>query len=171
MRYFIDTEFIERPNTIDMISIGIKCEDGRKYYALSSDFNYYSADDWVKKNVIDPAYLETVHGDLRNTLWPSNFNKHFGKSISTIKKDLLEFIGDDPEFWGYYCDYDWVVFCWIFGKMIDLPDGYPMYCRDLKQLMDEWGNDSIPSPEGEHNALVDAEWNEELYHYLMKRSG
>jgi hypothetical protein len=42
-----------------------------------------------------------------------------------------------PEFYGYYCDYDWVVFCWIFGKMNNLPKGFPMYCRDLKQTLDE----------------------------------
>lgn len=42
-----------------------------------------------------------------------------------------------PEFYGYYCDYDWVVFCWLFGKMIDLPKGFPMYCRDLKQILDD----------------------------------
>ena len=42
-----------------------------------------------------------------------------------------------PEFYAYYADYDWVAFCWIFGKMIDLPKGFPMYCRDLKQMLDE----------------------------------
>ncbi len=42
-----------------------------------------------------------------------------------------------PEFYGYYADYDWVIFCWIFGKMIDLPNGFPMYCRDLKQMLDD----------------------------------
>lgn len=43
----------------------------------------------------------------------------------------------NPEFYAYYADYDWVVFCWIFGKMIDLPDGFPMFCCDLKQILDE----------------------------------
>jgi hypothetical protein len=43
-------------------------------------------------------------------------------------------------FYGYYCDYDWVTFSWIFGKMIDLPNGFPMYCIDLKQILDEKAN-------------------------------
>lgn len=42
----------------------------------------------------------------------------------------------DIEFYGYYCDYDWVAFCALFGKMIDLPKGFPMYCKDLKQMLD-----------------------------------
>jgi hypothetical protein len=29
MKYFLDTEFIEQPNTIELISIGIVAEDGR----------------------------------------------------------------------------------------------------------------------------------------------
>jgi hypothetical protein len=45
-----------------------------------------------------------------------------------------------PEFYGYYADYDWVAFCWLFGKMITLPKGFPMYCIDLKQELDEKAN-------------------------------
>lgn len=41
------------------------------------------------------------------------------------------------EFYGYYADYDWVLLCSLFGRMIDLPKGFPMYCRDLKQMLDE----------------------------------
>ena len=169
MKYFLDTEFIEKPNTIQLISIGIKCEDGRRYYAVSSEYDWRDADDWVMDNVIVPAYIDLVHGDTRNVWNARNFHTHFGKRIWHIKDEILEFVkfpkypNGKPEFWGYYADYDWVVFCWIFGRMIDLPDGFPMYCRDLKQLLDETGKEKIPSPEGEHNALVDAEWNEKLY--------
>jgi hypothetical protein len=35
MRYWIDTEFIERPFAIDLISIGLAAEDGREFYAES----------------------------------------------------------------------------------------------------------------------------------------
>ena len=41
-----------------------------------------------------------------------------------------------PQFYGYYCDYDWVVLCWLFGRMIDLPKGFPMFAFDLKQELD-----------------------------------
>lgn len=44
---------------------------------------------------------------------------------------------EKPKFFAYYADYDWVAFCWLFGKMIDLPKGFPMYCNDLKQTLDE----------------------------------
>ncbi len=74
------------------------------------------------------------------------------------------------EFYGYYADYDWVLFCSLFGTMMDLPLGFPMYCRDLKQNMDLSGKDKIdsgyPKQENEHNALSDAKWNYKLYKFL-----
>jgi hypothetical protein len=57
--------------------------------------------------------------------------------------------------------------------MIDLPQGFPMYCRDLKQMMDAlyldkaWKQLNCPDPIGEHNALVDARWNYELYKKMI----
>jgi len=61
MKYFIDTEFKEKPNTIDFISIGIITENGDEYYAISKDFNLKEVwkDDWLKENV-----LKTLHADL-----------------------------------------------------------------------------------------------------------
>jgi hypothetical protein len=47
-----------------------------------------------------------------------------------------------------------------------------MYCKDLKQMMDEKGLDkewkriNCPDPTGEHNALVDAKWNLKLFNLL-----
>lgn len=171
MKYFLDTEFIERPNTIDLISIGIVCEDGREYYAISNEYYYSDASEWVKNNVITPMYIKTVNGDNRNRFDIQNFQQYYGKSIEKIKNEILKFIDNDkPEFWGYYADYDWVIFCWIFGRMIDLPEGWPMYCKDLKQSLDESGNNSIPNPENEHNALEDAKWNKRLHRHIYGKS-
>lgn len=151
MKYFIDTEFIEYPNTIELISIGIKCEDGRKFYAESWAIDWSKANGWVIENV-------KPHLTGENVL-----------DRNEMKKAILEFIGNDkPEFWGYYADYDWVVFCWIFGAMIDLPKNFPKYCKDIKQLADEKDNPKIEEPEKEHNALADAEWNEKYYNYLER---
>lgn len=169
MKYFIDTEFIEKPNTIQLISIGIKCEDGRKYYAVCSDYNFDDADEWVVENVLTPMWNKEVSELYKPSIKVNEFHKYFGISTELIKKQIINFIGEDesPEFWGYYSDYDWVVFCWIFGKMVDLPKIFPMYCRDLKQSLDESGKEDFPSPDGEHDAMVDAEWNEQLYHYIF----
>lgn len=197
MKYFLDTEFIEgfhkpmfgkRRHYIDLISIGIVSEDGRSFYAVSSEYNYNDANQWVKDNVIIPAYTSTVFGDRRNHYDASNFHKTFGKTNAEIVAEVLKFMGcwrdqhfyrvgsDVPEIYGYYSDYDWVLFCSLFGRMIDLPKGFPMYCIDLKQMMDEkgltkeWKRENCPDPEGEHNAFVDAKWNMKLYNEIIKRT-
>jgi len=158
MKYFLDTEFHEYKNnginTIELISIGIICEDGRKYYAESDDVNLSAAEanTWLKENVL------------------ANLVNNEKLSNDSIAATIRGWIGTDkPIFYGYYCDYDWVVFCWLFGRMIDLPENFPMYCIDLKQMMDErgltkeWKQKYCPDPINEHNALADAKWNKRLY--------
>ncbi|KKN70488.1 hypothetical protein LCGC14_0430660 [marine sediment metagenome] len=166
MRYFLDTEFIEVPGdghndpTIDLISIGVVAEDGREYYAISSDFD----DEWIHENG-DGWVVDNVLSKLPDRSDPA------WRSRAQIKADLLNFIGPKPEFWGYYPAYDWVVFCWLFGRMIDLPKGWPKYCRDLKQMADMCGGIKFPKQkDGEHCALDDARWNKDMYDYLRIQS-
>jgi hypothetical protein len=121
----------------------------------------------------------------------------YGKTNNEIAEEIKYFCGPDfingrnytvPEFYAYYADYDWVVFCWIFGKMIDLPKGFPWYCRDLKQNFDvlaehlntersfftpkQWVemvkevHPDYPKQTNEHNALDDARWNKALHNFL-----
>jgi hypothetical protein len=154
VRYFLDTEFIEagRRKPITLISIGIVREDGLAMYAISSEFNPDDANDWVKENV-----LAQLGDDPRQTIG----------SISQAIKGFVSQDSSKPEFWGYYADYDWVVFCQIFGAMIDLPKGWPMYCRDIKQLCDSVGNPKLPEQDrSEHNALNDARWNKIAFDFL-----
>ena len=92
------------------------------------------------------------------------------KSRKQIKADVIAFIGaDKPELWAYYADYDHVVLCQLFGRMIDLPENFPMYTRDIKQLCDDKGNPRLPEQgSSEHNALADAKWTAEAYEFLMR---
>jgi hypothetical protein len=157
MRYFIDTEFIEDGQTIDLISIGIVAEDGRTYYAISAGCDHSRANDWVKQNVL-------------SRLGSPDDDNHDWRDRDTIRDEVIEFVGTDqhPEFWGYYADYDWVVFCWLFGTMMDLPKHFPMYCCDLKQMLDDLGNPKVPfKPDDEHNALSDARWNKRVYDWIQ----
>ena len=81
----------------------------------------------------------------------------YGKTNNQIAKELKHFIYEKEDvlynkqeidfdsvgdvkskiqFYGYYSAYDHVALCWLFGKMIDLPKGFPMYTIDLKQSFD-----------------------------------
>ncbi len=159
MKYFLDTEFQERPCTIDLISIGVVADDGREYYAVSSEFDLQAvmADEWLMENVF--PHLPPDH------LW---------KPRSQIAAELIEFFKADaePELWGYYSDYDWVVFCWLFGKMCDLPRTLPMHCLDIRQLQRQWGVKSLPrmAKTKNHDALEDARWTRKAYYYILRKN-
>lgn len=157
MKYFLDTEFIESGpyKPVQLISIGIVAEDGREFYAVSAEFKDEDASAWVRENVLRQISAEERLKAL---------------SLYRISRFILGLIGEDPkpEFWGYYADYDWVVFCQIFGTMMDLPKGFPMWCNDIKQLCDEKGNPKLPEQgKGEHNALADARWNKIAWEFLQ----
>jgi hypothetical protein len=159
MKFFLDTEFIESgpAHPIQLISIGIVAEDGRELYAVSSEYDSSLASDWVRENVlvnINPHgeffSLKEIAAKIKEFIWPKQNRR------------------DAPEFWGYYADYDWVVFCQIFGTMTDLPTNFPMYCRDIKQWCDSLGNPRLPKQSStEHNALNDARWNREAWIFLL----
>lgn len=144
--------------------------------------------------------------------------KTYGKHNSQIAKEILAFVypnglynteaceakdlvtpncsvSERPEFFAYYADYDWVVFCWLFGTMNDLPKGFPMYCRDLKHMLDDKANEmstkiayesgnhtvwsideaieviksnaSYPPQLDSHIAIEDARWDLAFYKFLQ----
>jgi hypothetical protein len=181
-------------------------------YQIEYDHNLFGGQArkiyWLRENVLLSIYKDNVHGDMRNHI-PFSYStmkgilKGFGKTNTQIAEEVKEFVYNqkpedkyhgtyksNPEFYGYYADYDWVAFCWLFGKMIDLPDGFPMYCIDLKQAIDSWVNGKgkhevrargfdltlkrlkdrpdYPKLTNEHNALADSRWNKELYEFLNK---
>ena len=94
------------------------------------------------------------------------------------KAAILDFLGlpkhpaeskKNIEFWAYYGDYDWVVFCQIFGTMMDLPEPLPKFCMDLMQWYWQLGCPKgvrPPKPFKAHNALADADWNLSFYKKL-----
>jgi hypothetical protein len=150
MKIWFDTEFIEDGHTIELLSIGMVREDGKTMYLENLSADYSLASEWVKENVI--PHLDLVkHGVAREEIGPK----------------VRDFAGDKPEFWAYYADYDWVVLCQLFGQMINLPEGWPMYCRDVKQLCDDLGNPKLPEQSStEHHALADAKWTREAHEFL-----
>ena len=176
MNYFLDTEFMEDGKTVELLSLALVCENGREFYAEVEDADIRMANDWVKANVIPhmwgPPLRQWRHQALAGQV--EAFAAAGGAGGLYKKAELgakvLEFIragSGHPQFWGYYADYDWVAFCQLFGKMIDLPKGFPMYCLDLKQLAFHIGNPELPKQTTtEHHALLDARWNRDVHAFL-----
>jgi hypothetical protein len=151
-RYFFDTEFLEDGQSIELVSIGVVCEDGREYYAVSTEFDPEKAVPWVREHVIpqlpspsDPAW----------------------KSKQAIREELLAFLTADrrdPETWAWYGDYDHVVVCQLWGTMPELPRALPRFTRDLRQEWERLGAPELPKQAiGRHHALEDARHNVRIW--------
>lgn len=142
-RFWFDTEFIEDGRTIELLSIGIIDEPGNTYYAVNADCDMGRANPFVCRNVIPHLGPDSS--------WKPRYQ---------IVNEVLEFCGDKPEFWAYFADYDWVVMCQLFGRMVDLPENWPKFCLDVQQLYYLSGDPrDLPPMRGRaHNALDDAAW-------------
>lgn len=168
------------------------------------EFVIRSEEEWFAYS--DKEEYEEFLLKVKNGEFDMNFNyKHFkkllykyGKTNNKIAEEVHDFImetgidyGVGPHqytpinLYGYYSAYDHVVFCWLFGKMMDLPNGFPMYTKDLKQIMDEKAliipvsytldevlksiklHSDYPKQENEHNALCDARFAKDLHYFLQ----
>ena len=151
-RYFYDCEFIEDGRTVDLVSIGVVDEQGREFYAVSTEFDATRAVPWVRCNVLDKL---PSPGD---PAW---------RSRTRIRDDLHEFLRAplraDPdqqmELWAWYAAYDHVALAQLWGPMTALPRDIPRFTKDLRQLWDDRGRPELPEMAGRHDALVDARHN------------
>jgi hypothetical protein len=176
MKYFYDTEFLEDGKTIDFISIGIVAEDGTEYYAVSNEFDTrrVAANDWLMDNVmtsIDHDKFIVTDGQGIPFVRDIYVTDPAARSRDVIAWDIHDFIkaDPDPEFWAWYCAYDHVCLCQLWGRMIDLPKRVPMFTNDIKTIAKQAGNPRLPEqPAGNHNALADARHNVVRYNYLME---
>ncbi|GIG64791.1 polyadenylate-specific 3'-exoribonuclease AS [Phytomonospora endophytica] len=152
-RYFYDCEFIEDGVTIDLVSIGVVDENGREFYAVSTEFDPDKAIPWVRRNVLDKL--------------PSPADPAW-RGRDRIRDDLYEFLvaplrGRSQvrmELWAWYGAYDHVALAQLWGAMPALPRALPRMTKDLKQMWDDLGRPTLPSIEGsQHDALADARHN------------
>lgn len=148
MKFFYDTEFIEDGPAvpIELISIGIVREDGQSLYLVNKDapWNEIGQHDWLRENVVPslPLVLTTSTSGTWSASWEATAPVYDRGTIAAAVRDFCippdhaKKIAGPTEMWGWYADYDHVLLSQLFGRMVDLPAGMPMYTRDLKQEVD-----------------------------------
>ena len=179
-----------RENVLKSIWIE-KCKEGFSFkdspmtpYGIETLFTYKNFKKFVSKYGKTNKQIAEEIVRFVGYKWSNKWLRN-SKEGNYITEITSEFNKNGINFYGYYSDYDWVVFCWLFGKMLDLPNGFPMYCIDLKQTLDEKEKylqfsskhfailnikdlPNYPKQINEHNALDDARWNKQLYEFLIK---
>jgi hypothetical protein len=162
MRWFLDTEFAENGEMIKLISLALVSEYGEEYYVCLVDgWSLDDCNDWVKANVLPklPPLDDAFQWSSRSS------------ARSYVEQLLLR--DGAPEIWADYGSYDWVAFCQLFGTMMDLPSGMPMFVRDLRQEIARLGVDrsELPRHPGmAHVALDDARELRERWLWLQQRN-
>lgn len=166
-RYYYDFEFLDDGRTIEVLSLGIVCEDGRELYLVSSECDLRQANDWVREHVVPFV-------GLNSPVWVTRDDMR-ARVRSFVRGDTEECSGDvtKPEFWGYYSAYDHVALAQLFGPMVEMPEGWPYYTRDVKQLAEDWGFEGdlytlAPATGKAHNALDDARWIRATHEALVR---
>lgn len=164
VRYYHDWEFYEDGERIHPISVGIVAADGRELY-LEFKFDWAMVPDshWLWDNVYPHTNFDI----------PRLTKQEIAQTIRYfITQNGTEF---NNELWGYYSSYDHVCLAQTFGRMVDLPDGIPMFTRDIKQeqerLSDLYFKHGLLLPEHKgtaHNALDDAIWTKQAHEFLTR---
>ncbi len=176
MKVMYDTEFLESGGAVMPISIGMVREDGKEYYAVYQDMDTLAVarNEWLMENVMSSIHHKQFTSHVTGTGQPVKdftLTDSNAKPRSLIRLEILSFVYDIwPDWWAWYGAYDHVVLCQTFGRMIDLPAGFPMFTSDIKQYVKQAGNPYMPQqPAGKHNALDDARFNWERYNFLTKK--
>lgn len=187
MRYYLDTEFLDDGTQLKLISIALVCEDGRELYFIDSNWlgddgrpDTTGADDWLRENVFKhlPACTCPEHPTWRRGALDYVHNVDCKwRRRPEIARAIEQFITVEPkeqiEVWAYYASYDWVLFCQLFGKMIDLPKHFPWLVHDLKIWSKFIGftgrfRDLLPDV-SHHEAIADARWNRDAHGILLQK--
>lgn len=164
IKYFIDTEFNEEVDPIEIISLGVVAADGRELYVINHEYTagsprWESTHPWVRQNVKPFMFIEGMPFEIG------------GKD--TMRNSLRNFVGDDlsPEFWGYFADYDWFLICRLFGSFDKMPKRWSSICYDVRQFQHHAGSGVLPAKlTPEHNALIDARWTKLAYEHCKNNA-
>lgn len=151
MKIWFDTEFNDRPEAdyLELLSLGAVREDGATFYAENVSADLTKCNSWVLANVV-PLFTGPA--------W----------TPEKIKQEFYIFCGPCPEFWAYFCTYDWWLLMKLMGGFDKLPSHWPKYCNELKTLRVLGYNAPVPDQiTTEHHALNDALWNKIIYEALV----
>lgn len=188
MRVYLDTEFVDTGKTIDLISIGMVADDGKEFYRINASGNGVGVaanQSWLSKNVVPhlpvkihhrsefPAKEQEMFKLMAAGCWYTWDTKHpdheFVVDGVQLRRDVYTFLSGykDLELWADHAAYDHVVLAQLFGRMIDLPKGVPMFTHELMQEWERLGKPDLPEQlYGAHHALHDARHNKAVGDFL-----
>lgn len=191
MRIVYDTEFVDDGLTIAPLSIAMRRQDGATLYAVNDSLENLARaceSAWMIENVLKWLPVEVTWGSMGGMLsasvaWDEDHPDYrYVKPLSDIAEEVEDLVlgKPGPQLWAYYGAYDHVFLAQLFGPMVDLPTGIPMYTMDLQHeavmrgldgqlppLPDEIVKAAYDGQRREHDARYDAHEEEFRLEWLL----
>lgn len=163
MKLFLDSEFTGLHQKTTLISIALASEDGRTFYAESTEFDKNQNSVWIEENVLPNLMLQDKSSGYTNQNPIDVMFKGNTKGITIALSQWLKQF-QEVEIWSDVLAYDWVLFCDLFGDALSLPKNVYPYPFDICTLFKVADVDPDISREGfigissssKHNCLYDA---------------
>nr|WP_062215176.1 3'-5' exoribonuclease [Streptomyces sp. NBRC 109706] len=171
-----DLEFLEDGRTIELISIGMVADDGRELYAVNAEFDQAAVrgHPWLRGNVWPHLPVVQNPPGVRG-VDRLDLDDPAVRPRAQIARAVADFIlaaGPEVELWANYGAYDHVCLAQLWGPMVALPEGVPMFTHDIQQERSRLGLPvgALPAQqESEHHALADARHNQIVRRWLAER--
>lgn len=145
MKYWLDTEFIARPFVIDLISIGLVAEDGREFYAESSEVDWSKAHAWTLENVRPQLDGKGINRENISYALRQFHRRRRAPGVLGLPSIGVAFVG-------------------LFGAFEELPFHFP---PALPRQAIEHGDPELPHQKaGRRHALADARWTKDARAFL-----
>lgn len=191
-RIVYDTEFIDDGVTITPLSIAMRRDDGAALYAVSDNLAVMARaaeNAWLRENVLRwlPITLDFTMANERLNAHVQWNDEHPDYGAIRTLDEIAEMVEDfvlakpDPQLWAYYAAYDHVLYAQLFGAMIDLPPGMPMFTMDLRheavmrnvtalpELAQGIVNQTYRGERMAHHAMFDAHEEEYRLNWLLSQ--
>lgn len=172
---FFDTEFTQLVPNTTLISIGIVAENGKEFYAETTDYDRALVDGWIEENVLANLLLNDF----------DEVNEQVG-ALTMVKGDS-EMVGlqlqawlnsfDKVEMWSDVMHYDMYLFQGLLGGAFGVPSHVDYIGYDISTVMKMLNLDPDMSREAfidkpiegvKHNSLYDARVIQACYHKLQR---
>jgi hypothetical protein len=162
IKVYLDTEFYDNGDKIDLISVGAVAESGQQFYLVSKEARLDLVDTWVREHVVQQLPDRSIYPEQ----WVSR--RDLAEALADFVAEAYKAGGGRPELVLWYGAYDWVALCQLYGGMTKLPGEWPRFYTDLKWEANQAGDPPIPKTAAPaHDALADALWLMTADRYLQ----
>lgn len=130
-KIFLDTEFTGLHRNSTLISIGLVADSGEEFYAEFNDYDKRQHSPWLEEHVISKLQFK---GD--DCFLESDRSYSLKANKQRVAIELTAWLQQFGaiEIWADVLAYDWVLFCELFGGVLQLPENIFYAPFDLATL-------------------------------------